>query len=162
MCSSDLGFVPITSVVAGFRRSIKHTFSDNWVSFNILEPKDSINYGITGYVFRPYFIPGTYKIDTVYTPTDTVVKVTKISQTHTPEADLSWVKYEAPTTGGAGLKDFGLIKLYYGPASDGNYIEYTVNGIKHKQVMTGKAPVNEYVLYDGTPEIGRASCRERV
>lgn len=48
-----VGFVPITSGVAGFRNTIKHSF-DNWRTSNIITKSDSAaEYGPAGYCFTP-------------------------------------------------------------------------------------------------------------
>ncbi len=50
-----VGFVPITSVVAGFRQSVIHTFSENWKENNFLNsqsPQGS-NLFISGHAFHP-------------------------------------------------------------------------------------------------------------
>jgi hypothetical protein len=48
-----VGFVPITSGVAGFRNTIKHSF-DNWRSSNLINRTDSTaEYGPAGYCFVP-------------------------------------------------------------------------------------------------------------
>ncbi|MEM6264294.1 MAG: hypothetical protein AAGI38_17405 [Bacteroidota bacterium] len=48
-----VGFVPITSVTAGFRNSIGHVFSQNWVHHSFLRPQlpEGYQYGISGDVF---------------------------------------------------------------------------------------------------------------
>lgn len=48
-----VGFVPITSSVAGFRKTIKHSF-DNWRTSNLISRTDSTaEYGPAGYCFVP-------------------------------------------------------------------------------------------------------------
>jgi lysophospholipase L1-like esterase len=48
-----VGFVPITSGVAGFRRTIKHSF-DNWRTSSLINRTDSTaEYGPAGYCFVP-------------------------------------------------------------------------------------------------------------
>ncbi len=48
-----VGFVPITSGVAGFRNTIKHSF-DNWRTSNLISRTDSTaEYGPAGYCFVP-------------------------------------------------------------------------------------------------------------
>lgn len=50
-----VGFVPITSEVAGFRNTIKHAF-DNWSTHSIIVRPDSgvqVKFGPSGHVFRP-------------------------------------------------------------------------------------------------------------
>jgi lysophospholipase L1-like esterase len=48
-----VGYVPITSDVAGFRNTIKHTF-ENWETFSLINKKDStLEMGPSGYCFVP-------------------------------------------------------------------------------------------------------------
>lgn len=47
-----VGFVPVTSVVAGFRTSVRHSF-DGWSTHNLLDPTTSHPLGISGNVFIP-------------------------------------------------------------------------------------------------------------
>ncbi len=48
-----VGFVPITSEVAGFRYTIKHAF-DNWITSSLISRKDSLaSIGPPGFVFTP-------------------------------------------------------------------------------------------------------------
>lgn len=50
---NGVGFVPITSGVAGFRNTIKHSF-DNWRTSNLISRTDSTaEYGPAGYCFKP-------------------------------------------------------------------------------------------------------------
>lgn len=51
---TGVGFMPITSIVAGFRTSVSHSFSKNWTDHNLLE-KDNGGHGpgITGHTFIP-------------------------------------------------------------------------------------------------------------
>ena len=51
---SGVGFVPITSVVAGFRTTITHTFSKDWKDYSYKEmPPASLLLGISGHTFVP-------------------------------------------------------------------------------------------------------------
>lgn len=52
---SGVGFVPITSVVAGFRQTIIHSFSENWSDQHFLNTATSKSdeLFISGHVFRP-------------------------------------------------------------------------------------------------------------
>lgn len=49
---SGVGFVPVTSIAAPFRKSILHTFSNNWISFTLLDTvKHHKPLGLSGHVF---------------------------------------------------------------------------------------------------------------
>jgi hypothetical protein len=51
---NGVGFVPITSVVAGFRQTVVHSFSDNWNEANFLNsPGYKGNLFLSGHAFRP-------------------------------------------------------------------------------------------------------------
>lgn len=51
---AGVGFVPITSVVAGFRTTITHTFSKDWKDYSYKEmPPADIALGISGHTFIP-------------------------------------------------------------------------------------------------------------
>lgn len=49
-----VGFVPATSVVSGFRTSIRHSFSGNWMDYHFKNvPPKGTELGISGHVFLP-------------------------------------------------------------------------------------------------------------
>ena len=49
---SGVGYVPVTSIVAGFRITVSHTFSDNWTDVNFKsEDKSNANLFISGHSF---------------------------------------------------------------------------------------------------------------
>lgn len=51
---NGVGFIPFTSFVAQFRSTIKHTFSDNWKTFSLINRgSGQIPIGISGYTFLP-------------------------------------------------------------------------------------------------------------
>jgi hypothetical protein len=48
-----VGFVPITSIVSKYRRTVKHSHS-NWTTYNLLKgPPKNVSLGISGYCFVP-------------------------------------------------------------------------------------------------------------
>lgn len=50
---AGVGFMPITSQVAGFRSTIQHSFNSSWVSYHFNEkPPKNISLGIAGYSFK--------------------------------------------------------------------------------------------------------------
>lgn len=146
---SGVGFVPITSVVAGYRGTIKHEFSDNWQSFSILQPEDTINYGISGYTFRPNYKPAEYKYDTVINESDTLIKSTKIFQPQIEDEELSWVSYETPEGSFSNLRIFRNFDLYYGPCTQNSQIKYSIDEGEEKTMrLTGKRIVNRFNILD--------------
>lgn len=51
---SGVGFMPITSPVARYRATISHSFSDNWITKDILREQDrSVKFLISGMMFQP-------------------------------------------------------------------------------------------------------------
>ncbi|MFI5140498.1 MAG: hypothetical protein ACHQIM_21945 [Sphingobacteriales bacterium] len=50
---NGVGFVPITSIVADFRKTIRHKFSDNWRDINYMNKRTATNIGISGHTFFP-------------------------------------------------------------------------------------------------------------
>lgn len=117
---SGVGYMPVTSIVAGFRQSIRHTFSKNWTEYNMLgsAPADH-PIGITGHVFIPAQTGGT----------DTTVA-----------AGASWVKFTAVNK--TCLDRFSKVKLYYGKSDAQNCVSCG-NGIRK---LDGTSTVNEVVL----------------
>jgi hypothetical protein len=118
---NGVGFVPVTSVVAGFRTSIVHKFND-WTTYNLLENVPwNHALGISGYTFVPNIITS-----------DTSGK------------DLnSWVKYIGVNK--KHLKDFNEAKLLYGKSAAENYV--TINGNNYK--LAGTKAVNELAVNVG-------------
>ncbi len=49
---NGVGFVPLASETAGFRKSIKHTYS-NWNTYSLISPDNKIPIGISGYTYVP-------------------------------------------------------------------------------------------------------------
>lgn len=47
-----VGFVPITSVVAGFRQTVQHTFSQNWIDQNFQNAKKIPFHFLSGHQFK--------------------------------------------------------------------------------------------------------------
>ncbi len=51
---AGVGFVPVTSVVAQWRNTIRHTFSDNWKDYHFRnDPPDNLPLGLSGHTFVP-------------------------------------------------------------------------------------------------------------
>lgn len=125
-----VGFVPVTSIVAGFRQTILHTFSKNWSSYTLHDPvSEKHTLGISGYVFEPSYY--------VTAQTDS----TNISA----EFGGSWVRYSPVSQ--KRLDNFYDVRLFYGSCEGANYIAYN----QQQRKLEGKAPVNELLLNDGAP-----------
>jgi hypothetical protein len=104
---SGVGFVPITSPVAGFRQTIIQSFSNDWESSTIIKDnKQDKMIGISGYVFNPLIDSRINEFE-----------AGKNTFAH------SWVKFKAcPNCYHA--KEFENAYLYYGVGDSKNYIEY--------------------------------------
>ncbi len=122
---NGVGFMPVTSIVAGFRQSIIHSFSPNWKSYSLLDavtPDHAL--GITGSTYLPYS--------------------SSVAGDSTYAGNESWVKYTA--VGRKHLNKFGTVKMYYG-RSDGRN---TVCLFGNKFVpLSGTSAVNELCVSPG-------------
>jgi len=116
-----VGFVPITSIVAGFRSSVIHSF-DGWTTYNLLEkPPANHVLGISGYGFVPNTI----------NPDDTSNTVNE-----------SWVKYVAVNK--KHINKFYETKLLYGKSDDQNSV--VINGSRYS--LKGENTVNQIIIDD--------------
>lgn len=116
---SGVGFVPITSIVAGFRTSILHQFG-GWTTYSMAgDVPANHELGISGYTFVP--------------------EVTTTIDTTNAKAG-SWVKYSAVKK--EHLNKFHQVKLLYGKSEPGNYA--IINNVSYK--LSGIAPVNQIVV----------------
>ncbi len=114
-----VGFVPITSIVAGFRSTVIHSFG-NWETYHLLTPPPANHVlGISGYGFVP---------DTISTG-DT-----------SGTGSGSWVKYV--TVNQKHISRFYEAKLLYGKSDEENYV--TINGYRYS--LKGKNSVNELTI----------------
>ena len=120
---AGVGIVPITSVTAGFRQTVQHTFSDNWTNKNLLDPMSAADLlGITGFVFKPQL---SNKLDTI----------------GSIDKSLSWVKYKGSRQ--RGLDKFYKARLFYGQSEYSNVVNVDLNnGNKINLILEGKKPVN--------------------
>ncbi|MBN8703724.1 MAG: hypothetical protein J0M08_11715 [Bacteroidetes bacterium] len=116
-----IGFVPITSIVAGFRQTVIHTFSENWRTYNLLDAPNKAKLGISGYGFEPLANPVTADSIRSYNWG-------------------SWVKYTAVKQ--PHLNNFKSIKMYYGVGGDKNYMFFNDTPIK----LSGTNTVNEAII----------------
>lgn len=116
-----VGFVPITSIVAGFRSSVIHSFA-GWTTYNLLDkPPENHMLGISGYGF----VPNTINTN------DT-----------TNTANESWVKYIAVNK--KHINKFYETKLLYGKSDGENFV--VINGLRYP--LKGESTVNQIVIAD--------------
>jgi hypothetical protein len=117
-----VGFMPVTSIVAGFRQSIIHSFSPNWKDFTLMDAVPAEHgLGITGHTFVPYS--------------------SSSEGDSTSSGNESWVKYTA--VGRKHLNRFGSVRLFYGRSDAKNSV--SLNESKSIQ-LDGTATVNELCL----------------
>lgn len=116
---NGVGYLPITSIVAGFRTSIIHSFQ-GWTTYNLLENAPANHLlGISGYDFVPNTISS---LDTNNTEAGSSVKYIAVKQKH--------------------LSSFNQIKLLYGKSNGENYV--VINGSRYK--LNGEKAVNELMI----------------
>ncbi|MBA3706410.1 MAG: hypothetical protein H0W84_11100 [Bacteroidetes bacterium] len=114
-----VGFVPVTSIVAGFRTSIIHSF-EGWKTYNLLEKMPANHLlGISGYTFVPEL-------------TDAFDSAANINN--------CWVKYVAVKK--RHLNKFPQTKLLYGKSTGENYV--VINSKRYK--LSGTKTVNELMI----------------
>lgn len=118
-----VGFMPITSIVAGFRGTVIHSFG-NWETYHLLKnPPANHLLGISGYGF--------------------VANVLNAEDTSSIAPGKSWVKYY--TVNKSHIDKFYEAKLLYGKSVEGNSV--TVNGANYP--LNGTNQVNELKINQG-------------
>ena len=126
---SGVGMVPITSIVAGFRQTIRHSFSKNWESISFMSSaRKDMSLGITGYTFIPrsYYTAqrAVEQPDTIAVTSDTLaLAAADIPKPEEPKTQRiyvdydPWVEYKAAAVNG-GAADFRQIRLFYSHAPE--------------------------------------------
>lgn len=118
---AGVGFVPVTSIVSGFRTSIIHQFG-GWTTHTLLDNVPASHVlGISGYGF----VPAVSKVDT------------------SSDNGGSWVKYVAVKQNH--LNKFYKTKIVYGKSTGENYA--LVNGSRYK--LDGEKAVNQIEINNG-------------
>lgn len=155
-----VGLVPITSIVAGFRQTIKHSFAKNWESLSFMSPyKNEISLGFTGYTFipRPYYIAEKaiepMKLDSLavldsamVAPPEPKKKSTRYYVNTAP-----WVEYRASGIAG-GAAEFSRIRLFYSHAGDSSYVYASQDGgAKQKRTLRSGTGVQMLDLSAASP-----------
>ncbi|MDD2423814.1 MAG: hypothetical protein PHG34_06355 [Candidatus Cloacimonetes bacterium] len=153
---AGVGMMPITSIVAGFRQTIRHEFSRNWETISFMTTgKSDISLGITGYTFipRPYYLDQkkieTDSSDNIESPdslfaADSLATApvkpieTKIARFYVQENP--WVEYRAVDIAG-GAAYFEGIKLYYSHATDSSIVQISYDSAPAvtRQLRAGKS-----------------------
>jgi hypothetical protein len=121
---AGVGFVPITTNVPGFRKTINFNWSANWKTFSVLDSvKQRVPYGPLGEVFMPH-------------------KMTGITDSVAIEHEASRVKYSGVKSELNGLGSLNYVSLIYSHADSGDFIFYKLNGGAEKKV---DLPVTEKI-----------------
>jgi lysophospholipase L1-like esterase len=117
-----VGMVPVVSITAGFRQTIKHQFSTDWEEFNLLLKNSSFAPGITGHVFIPKIAPAVDSLN--------------------PPKEASWCAFQP--TSDAHNNEFNNTSVLFGPSGLHNYV-FVKNqkGISKSLALTGSKPVNK-------------------
>lgn len=120
---TGVGYVPINSVTADFRATIRQSYSPNWREYNLVSTKvpEACPLGISGHSFSPRQLP-----------------------------DSSWVQFQASRQW-APLRRFTEAHLFYGPGDGQDEVLVTTDGHRVPHALSGTAAVNEMVLKPGTP-----------
>lgn len=133
---NGVGYVPITSIISGFRTSVFHSF-DGWTTYNLLEnPPADHSLGIAGYCF----VPNTFNCaDTNNITSGSYVKYTAVNKRH--------------------LNRFYETKLLYGKSEGDNSV--IINGSRYK--LTGANTVNQLDINSSAQQINaRFQCKTAV
>ena len=141
---TGVGFMPITSIVANFRQTIRHSFSKNWEVHSFMTHNSTIPLGISGFVFIPR---NYYTIEkAVETEQDTLISVsadsTSVKAPLNPPKETqryyvdtpSWVRYQAADVIG-GAANFENIRLFYSHAKPESYIIIHIDNQEPKKVL---------------------------
>ncbi len=110
----NVGFMPITSVVATFRQTIMHTFSEDWTTYSLMKGTKSHKLGISGYVFSPK------RTETDLTKFDTEKDVDNFG-------DSSWVQYKASDHYKT-LEYFNSVSIYYSKVKSKSFVRFIIDG----------------------------------
>jgi hypothetical protein len=127
-----VGYVPITAIAPGFRKSVIHVFSKNWRTYSLMNGNYDGRLGLSGFVFQPRTVNKNQLADSL-----------QIS-------NLSWVYLRSPEEGYENVKEFQTVKLYYRATEDINYVSSTGNTNTYFR-LDGKDIVNELILNDSVP-----------
>ncbi|HLG03499.1 MAG TPA: hypothetical protein VI731_07875 [Bacteroidia bacterium] len=119
-----VGFMPVTSIVAGFRGTISHSFSKNWEDHAISGGSKERRAGICGHTFVPVW---NSKADT------------------SEKSGISWVNYTPSKS--PRLDKFSNVRMFYGPATGTQLINVNGKNIR----LEGKRAVNELYLNKDIP-----------
>lgn len=127
-----IGYIPITTISPGFRKTIIHVFSKNWRTYSLMNGTYDGRLGLSGFVFQPRIVYKNQLADSLLT------------------SNLSWVYFRPPEEGYDNVKEFQTVKLYYRTTDTVNYVSIAGNTNKYFR-LDGKDTVNELILNDSVP-----------
>jgi lysophospholipase L1-like esterase len=129
---AGVGYVPINSITADFRGTIRQSFSKDWYEYNLVSDKlpAKCPLGISGHAFLPREVSSRDSTGIV--------------------ADTSWVQFQG-TRRFATTQRFAQARLFYGPGSGRDQVFVTTNGHEVPHALPGRAAVNELLLKPGVP-----------
>lgn len=146
---NGVGFVPITSKTNGFRRTVRHRFSNNWYHCYIGKSNAmGKRRGISGEYFLSYAQVTVDTIQVDSTGRDSII-------VNTPDRSY-WVSYR-PVNMNPGVSKISSARLFYGTPNYNDTTEYnkiagkvTIKTEKRQidKTLSYKAMVNELVLID--------------
>jgi hypothetical protein len=122
-----VGFMPVTSIVAGFRQTVIHSFSKNWNDQTMLKANKEQAVGISGHTFIP------------------VWSGMVVDSTNAEAQTASWVKYTAVKR--KHLDQFYTVRLFYGKAEGNQFVSFNQRNI----ALDGLQTVNALTLNSGSP-----------
>jgi len=157
---SGVGLVGITSIVAGFRQTIRHSFAKNWESISFMtQGKSSVPLGIAGHVYIPrnYYL-AEKTIEPLQLDSLAVLDTTKVATTQAQKKSTRyyvntnpWVEYSASGVSG-GSASFKRIRLFYSQARDSSFVMVSYNGgSKEKKRLKGGEAVQMLDLTRSEP-----------
>lgn len=139
-----VGFVPIMTHIPGFRRSVRHQFSDNWHRSVIGQPNEEKMFrGISGEFFLPIMEGNS---------TDTI-HADALTGDPSEDDDTHWVSYRG-TSRFVGTQFFSDARFFYGRPEMGDSINRPLRVIanssyqQRSHVLNGNHIVNEVSLLD--------------
>lgn len=127
-----IGYIPVTAISPGFRKTIIHVFSKNWRTYSLMNATYDGRLGLSGFVFHPQTVNKNQLADSTQT------------------SNLSWVYFRPPEEGYENVKEFQTVKLYYRATDEINYVSIAGNTNRYFS-LSGKDTVNELILNDSVP-----------
>ncbi len=124
---SGVGYVPITSIVANFRTTIKHSYSPEWSTFSLMTPNPKhYPLGLSGYVSLPLWQKIQFKT-TAATDSSGSTPVPR-DTVRTYNSPYCWVRYRGSTVSNPDPY-FHNVRLFYSNAPAG----YTIKASSENQ-----------------------------